>query len=588
MPRLRRLLLICARSAACVVPGIALLISCAHQVSPGGGPEDKTGPTIMITEPSHGAVRVGVRSRVVVSFSEWISRTAAPKAVSILPPLEGGVRVRVDGRRLEITPAVSFAESTTYHVVVTSGLQDLRGNALTSPFTLVFSTGDVLDSGSVSGCVIDGEKRPAGLIVGLFKDADSALFDLPDYLTQTDSAAYFSFENVRASTFRLVAFVDQNNNRKLDPGKEAAYAPIAGSVAAARRPDTVLLYPVDSDTAGPKVASAAPLSAISLLASLTKPADSSAGINGIAWSIEPFYKKKRPVSIIAVDWIGRKKKRCVLHLKDSLSPAPYLLIAAYRRGYGTGSVSVRDTMRFNGSRPVDTLLPALSSVFPTATVGRSPELRLHFTEPVVMTAPLALIDSISDTVALTMDSGYADTVVLAPVRKLLPGGHYRLVIRSSFGKDLAGNPLKPRDTTDTVLVPVFRVLETESLAVSLKGCVTCLAPDPERIWRFSLFTGGPGSLSADSGGCFSFDSIPAGKGFLAGFIDRNRNQKPDNGALLPWRPPEPYVVFADTVEARARWETEGIDLRSACRGCRKHVPTSPDSTGIPVKKTAKR
>jgi hypothetical protein len=580
------------RSLALIAAIIALECSCAHQVSPGGGAEDKTGPTALVSEPANGAVMVIPNGRIDITFSEWISRTAAPRSVSILPPIVGGVKVRVAGRRLEITPMTALAESTTYHVVITSQLADLHNNQLSSSFTLVFSTGPTLDSGRLAGCIIDPAVQANMAVVGLYRKrdtlADSALFAAPDYLTQADSAAFFSFENIRCGPYRLVAFIDQNNNRRLDPGVEAAYAPLMQTVVLKNSPDTILLYPVESDTTGPKIALIGTLSATTLLTTLTKAADTMAGISALSWRIERADKKGLPLAVDKYTWIGRAMRRCVLHLADSQAIVPYRLIFNYKRQSEKKLILVRDTMRFNGACPVDTVKPALSSVSPVGTVGLEPELRLIFTEPVTVSAPLMLTDSLADTVALVADSAYSDTVGLKPGHALHAGSRYRLVLLASMGRDLAGNSLKPRDTTDTVLTPVFKVIEADSLAVSLKGCVPCLSPDSLRVWQFRpVAAAGQVSLFADSSGCFSFDSIPGGKGLVSCWSDYNRNQKIDKGILIPWRPSEPFVAFADTIEARTRWETEGVELKSACKGCKKHEPKKPDTTAAPVKQPGK-
>jgi hypothetical protein len=580
------------RSLAIIAAIIALLCTCAHQISPGGGPEDKTGPTVLVSEPAYGAIMVNPRGRINITFSEWISRTAAPRSVSVLPPIEGGVKVRVAGRRLEITPVTALAESTTYHVVITSQLADLRGNPLSSSFTLVFSTGPTLDSGRIAGCIVDPAGQANMAVVGLYRErdslADSALFAAPDYLTQADSAAFFSFENIRGGPYRLVAFIDQNNNRRLNPGVEAAYAPLMQTVDLKNSPDTILLYPMESDTTGPDIASVTPVSASALMATLTKAADTTAGISGLSWRIERSDKKGTPLAVAQYAWIGKEKRRCVLHCADTMARAPYRLIFNYKRQSEKRSITFRDTMRFNGIHPVDTVKPALSSVSPVGTVGLEPEMRLLFTKPVTVSAPLMLTDSLADTVALIVDSAFSDTIGLKPGRTLHAGSSYRLVVLTSMARDLAGNPLAPRDSTDTVLTPVFKVIEADSLAVSLKGCVPCLAPDSLRLWQFRPVIAGPVSLAADSSGCFSFDSIPGGKGLVSCWSDGNRNRKLDKGMLVPWRPPEPFITFADTVEARPRWETEGVELKSACKGCKKHEPIKPDTTAAPVKQPEKK
>jgi hypothetical protein len=570
----------------CIAAVTAILFClCAHQMSPGGGPDDKTGPMIMASEPDAGAVMVDPKTRVTITFSEWISRTAAPRAVTILPPLEGGVRIRVSGKRLAIAPVHAFADSTTYHIVITSHLTDLRNNPLPSPFTLVFSTGPNLDSGQIAGCIIDPSGTSIQTIVGLYREKDSCvdtiLWGAPDYLTQTDSASFFFFENVRPGPYRITGFIDQNNNGRLDPGTEQAYAPLSRTIVLSSAPDTVLLFPVLSDTVKLRVTSVAQVSEKTLMCALTAQADSFRGLTVPSWKIERTDKKGIGPGIDSMQWINTGMQRCFLFCSDTLARAPYRLLFRCVKTTCAGTSVIADTMRFNGAQPSDTTAPALVSVSPITTITQEPELSLYFTEPVRITSPLLLIDSLLDSVPLTVPDKWSDTVVLLPERKLAIGSRYRLELLSSSAKDLAGHGLKPRDTTDTVLVPVFTVIEGDSLAISLTGCVACLDPDTFRTWQFMPLGTGPVSVVRDSGGCFAFDSIPAGRGFIGYWSDRNRNKKPDQGALVPWRPPEPYVVMPDTVEARARWEIEGVELPHACDRCAKHRP-KPRKDSMPV------
>ncbi len=55
---------------------------------------------------------------------------------------------------------------------------------------------------------------------------------------------------------------------------------------------------------------------------------------------------------------------------------------------------------------------------------------------------------------------------------------------------------------------------------------------------------------------------------MASFIDYNMDNKPTTGNLFPWVRPEPYHLFPDTIEARMRWDIEGIEV-PACEECAK-------------------
>ncbi len=287
---------------------LCLLLACAHQMMPGGGPEDHTGPVVVSSTPASGTTGVRRDCRITITFSKWITPASALKCASIQPPPAQGFTVRVSARNLEIAPRKPLADSTTYHVVIISALQDFHGNALTSAWSLVFSTGRVLDSGRLAGCIIDTTSRPFQAIVGLYStkrgaNADTIVFGAPDYLTQSDSSGFFSFLNIRSDAYRLVAFMDQNNNRRLDPGIERGFAPVLREVTISTKPDTVTLYPVETDTATSKLASAKALSAKLIQCTWTAPLDSLRGYSDAAWSLERADGKGGAPSVHDAYWL---------------------------------------------------------------------------------------------------------------------------------------------------------------------------------------------------------------------------------------------------------------------------------------------
>jgi hypothetical protein len=93
--------------------------------------------------------------------------------------------------------------------------------------TYVFSTGEYIDSLSLSGAVADAlERSPDPFIsVMLYEaDIDTAFSDStiykqpPYYITNTlDSAVTFRLENLKAGAYRLVALKDESKNNVFDP-----------------------------------------------------------------------------------------------------------------------------------------------------------------------------------------------------------------------------------------------------------------------------------------------------------------------------------------------------------------------------------
>jgi hypothetical protein len=63
------------------------------------------------------------------------------------------------------------------------------------------------------------------------------------------------------------------------------------------------------------------------------------------------------------------------------------------------------------------------------------------------------------------------------------------------------------------------------------------------------------------------------------FTDVNNDGLLTKGSLVPWIPPEPFLMFPDTVEARKNWDIEGVTFTGACEECvKKSVSKSADTT----------
>jgi hypothetical protein len=91
-------------------------------------------------------------------------------------------------------------------------------------YTLVFSTGERIDSMVVTGVVQDcNTLNPIkGATVMLYKDhADSAVFlHRPDAAVKTDDWGFFCIRNIQDTVYRLYAIIDENNNNIYEPETE--------------------------------------------------------------------------------------------------------------------------------------------------------------------------------------------------------------------------------------------------------------------------------------------------------------------------------------------------------------------------------
>jgi uncharacterized protein (DUF2141 family) len=422
--------------------------------------------------------------------------------------------------------------------------------------------------------VISQENKPSQPKVALFPSAaadssDTVLFGMPSYLTQTDSSGFFSFDNIHRGAYECLAFSDDNNNGRIDPGREQVFAPVKNKIALDKVAGPISLYPIACDTTTMRVTTLKPLSAVCLSgewaggSTLPHPAyDGTWRIVGV--------ENKRSVPIKEYVPVFNSR-RFFLRLGDTLGLAPFRLIAMTAsplRHFGAGRQA--DTIRFNGIASPDTTAPVLRGCLPQGIADLKPSVRLIWTKPVTATfTKWYCVDSLGDSIAVSVAPLFCDTTVFSLSRALAPDKKYTMKFPDSVFRDISGN--RPKDTAGIKIG--FRTITNQELCYSMSGGVTCLKQDNSRRWLFAPLGSAKRYYAPDKGGTFRFDSIPAGRGMIGVFTDVNNDSQITRGSLVPWTPPEPFLMFPDTIEARKSWDIEGVTVTGACEECvKKRTP----------------
>ncbi|MBQ7812221.1 MAG: Ig-like domain-containing protein [Bacteroidales bacterium] len=199
--------------------------SCANTTTPpSGGPKDTIPPVITKIYPSLGAVNVPTHgSRLEVEFNEYVV-VKDPKSLFLSPPLEKAPKYRLKGKGVVLTFESDLDSNRTYTLDLTNAIGDNNEGNMFPGFTLVFSTGDHIDSMMVTGIVQDcNTLQPIkGATVMLYKDqADSALFlHRPDAAVKTDDWGFFCLRNIQDTVYRMYAIFDENNNNLYESESE--------------------------------------------------------------------------------------------------------------------------------------------------------------------------------------------------------------------------------------------------------------------------------------------------------------------------------------------------------------------------------
>lgn len=206
----------------------ALVIACAKQISPSGGPKDETPPKVLQSNPSNLSTNFN-KQTIEIEFDEFIKLNKPNEQIVISPLMVNRPEFKLKGRSLIIELQEELQENTTYTINFGLGIQDNNeGNELEN-FEYAFATGDEIDSLRIHGEVVYAkDDTPAeNVLVALYQVADSlevwdTLFTTisPKYISRTDKEGHFNISNVRVGSYQLVALADLNNNYFFDQATE--------------------------------------------------------------------------------------------------------------------------------------------------------------------------------------------------------------------------------------------------------------------------------------------------------------------------------------------------------------------------------
>lgn len=209
--------------------GLIILGSCAQIVNPSGGNKDDKSPEVIDLKPSNKSTSFN-KQKITVRFSEFIQLNSPDDQIVISPPFNTKPEFVNKGKSLEILIKDSLKPNTTYTLNFGNSIGDNQENNLVAGFSYVFSTGESIDSNFITGVLQQGfnNKAEKDFTIGLYEAkgfTDSTVTTKkPVYLTKTDISGGFSIYNLPKDSFKLIAFMDENKNLKVDKNEVFAYS----------------------------------------------------------------------------------------------------------------------------------------------------------------------------------------------------------------------------------------------------------------------------------------------------------------------------------------------------------------------------
>ncbi|MBI1305087.1 MAG: hypothetical protein GC181_00570 [Bacteroidetes bacterium] len=196
------------------------IFSCATVGTLTGGDTDTSPPSVISTNPDSAQVNI-YPSKIFFNFDELIVVKDFNNEVFLSPPINEALTYKVKNKSFIISLPNSLKPNTTYHLNLGNSISDINEGNVLNNFDLVFSTGNFLDSGNLTGKVyssINGKPEFSNkLCLYPYKERDSIFnLTLPLYKTQIDSSGFFNFTNIKKNNYFIYGFTDLNKNSRLD------------------------------------------------------------------------------------------------------------------------------------------------------------------------------------------------------------------------------------------------------------------------------------------------------------------------------------------------------------------------------------
>jgi hypothetical protein len=208
---------------------ILIAVSCAKRGSITGGSKDTLGPVLKISFPKNYSTNFK-GSEIKLTFDEYIKLKDLNKQLIISPPMKYDPLILPTNASKYISIKINdtLQPNTTYSFNFGQSIQDNNEGNPYNQFKYVFSTGNHIDSLTLSGTVKDAYKKEVESFVSVMlyevndKFKDSVVYkESPRYITNTlDSLKTFKLENLKAGKYLLVAMKDYNSNNKFNPAKD--------------------------------------------------------------------------------------------------------------------------------------------------------------------------------------------------------------------------------------------------------------------------------------------------------------------------------------------------------------------------------
>lgn len=545
---------------------LLLLYSCANVQAPSGGPPDTTPPKIVETKPANRTTNFQ-ENKVTLKFDKYMNKNSVLENIYIQPITNA--EFNWSAKQLEIVFTENLLENTTYTINLGTDYTDFYNNKPQNAFTLIFSTGNKIDTGVINGTVLTTE--PQGLyvfaynITNLNPDTINYFTTTPNYRVQVGSSGEFSLQGLADGKYRLILVKDVFKDVLINENQDFfsnTYKDF--TVKNSYSQDALYRFGKVADNTPPKLYTAESFTdkKIKLYFSeniIIKKFDNISislvdSLDYTNYSIDNFYvdhTENNVLILLTKDKIPAKKK-LFLSITDTNAIILDTLGNKFNEFFKTVSFL---TSIDNDSSEFRFIFSSIKDS--SINIPLNKELEFSFSEPIGNVFRELIEFTNVD------DSSKADFTIELNKTKLIFKPN--LSFSKNYFLKIPYNSIVPAfginkfDKDITLHFRTENIINTGSVSGSLidsTGNERTKVVVLESIQDKKFY-----QTVVDSTGKWSINNIKPGDYNIWIYEDRNNNLKYDYGNLKPFEFAELFYPMGKVVTVRSRWETEGIILR---------------------------
>jgi len=505
-----------------------LWFSCAQIRPLKGGIKDTEAPVVLSVYPSHLSTMFSA-NQIVFNFDEYIQLNNINQELIISPPLLKQPKIRVKQKSIVITLDEQLLPNTTYTFNFGDGVVDLNEGNKANDLVYVFSTGDDIDSLSLTGKMLDAYtlKPSVGFRVMLF-ESDTAITGKkprPIYFAKTKADGSYKINYLRSGSFYLFGLNDENSNFRADDDEEIALIANPVSPTYLDSSQTILRASLPRST-NPQV---------------DKYNIDSTGYMSFKW--DPFFAQ------ITVKALNQEIRESLTLERDSvfvrLKGKPSNRIEKFAVSFGE---KLRDTIT------VPFFESAQKKSFRNNAFFAKKQL---VSEPLVLSFPMWVSLADSSAISIKQDSLDIPIKIIFSEEEILfeiistrkPGKEYDLTVLPGAFKNVSGGI----NDTLNLAFSTYKTQELGSLKFVFSGDDL-----PENSYLVLSNKDGKIIYRSDSvnSSFILIDQLPAADYTAQIWVDENENKIFDPLVISEKKQPEKVLLYPQTITVRANWELD--------------------------------